>query len=351
VTGDTTLDRRLSTRAQRLAAAAAAWPRGRIQLAELWRILDDADPATRTSSTRRLILADTLTELASAGVFTLPAAASWDRIEKPHLPRFVTVSTARPSDEPSRRVIWHPALAWVVDTRIAPTHRGYLEQINTWLHRHRDDTVVPLRERSLEIFGNEKVLDRLVLSTLFAPGRLSLALLKARRVAPRLTTETVGVGTTLLVVENSDTFDSLVHVLAANPGRVGLVGWGAGGAFEASVLSVPRLGPHLREIRYFGDLDARGLQIPGNAAALASSERIPAVCPATGLYEALLTHGQPQAGQPKLAPATARKLTDWLPADMRDVAQLHLTGGTRLAQEAIGLTLLTGDASWRRDLD
>jgi hypothetical protein len=334
-----------------MAAASAAWPRVRIQLAELWRMLDDADPATRTSSARRTILADTLAELADSGVLTLPAATSWDRFEKPHLPRFVTISTARPIDEPTKRVIWHPALAWVPETRIAPTHRSYLERVNTWLHRHRDDTVVPLRERSLEIFGNEKILDRLVLSTLFGPNRLNLSLLKARRVAPRLTTETIGDGTTLLVVENSDTFDSLVHALSANPGRVGLVGWGAGGAFEASVLSIPRLGRHVREIRYFGDLDAKGLQIPSNAAALASAERLPPIRPAVGLYQALLTHARPQAGQPKLAPATAQKLTEWLPADLRAAAEQHLAAGTRLAQEAVGLALLTSNRSWRVDLE
>lgn len=334
----------------RMADELAAWPRRRVQLTELWRILDEADPASRTSAGRRTILADTLTELADTDTLILPAAPSWDRIEKPHLPRFVTLPTTQTADAPAKRIVWHPSLAWIADTRIAPTHRGYLEQLNTWLHTHRDETVVPLRERSLEIFGHEKILDRLVLSTLFASDRLTLTLLRARRVAPRLTTETVGDGTTLLVVENSDTFDSLVHVLAGNPGRVGLVGWGAGGGFEASVLSIPRLDHHVHDIQYFGDLDAKGLQIPSNAAALARSETLPTIRPAEGLYQALLAHARPQTGQPKLAHTKAEYLTEWLPANLRSEAQHHLTHGTRLAQEAVGLTILTKDDHWRRDL-
>jgi hypothetical protein len=38
-------------------------------------------------------------------------------------------------------------------------------------------------------------------------------------------------------VENSDTFDSLRTVLTANPGRVALIGWGAGAAFEVRAFS------------------------------------------------------------------------------------------------------------------
>src|SRR5260370_9171997 len=108
-----------------------------------------------------------------------------------------------------------------------------VEQVNQWLHDSRDHLVVPSRERSLEIFGDEKALDRLIGTALFAPGRLSLELLRCRRVVPRLHCEPVGKGRVLLVVENSDTFNSLAEVLRGrNYHRVGLAGWGAGTAFQ-----------------------------------------------------------------------------------------------------------------------
>lgn len=40
-----------------------------------------------------------------------------------------------------------------------------------------------------------------------------------------------------MVVENSDTFDSLRRALSEAPGRVGTLAWSAGAGFESSVLS------------------------------------------------------------------------------------------------------------------
>lgn len=69
-----------------------------------------------------------------------------------------------------------------------------------------------------------------------------------------------------LVLENVATYHS---VLATVPydGPVGLVIFGGGGNFAASVCYLTELaaeGPasSVREIRYFGDLDRRGLEIP-----------------------------------------------------------------------------------------
>jgi hypothetical protein len=61
--------------------------------------------------------------------------------------------------------------------------------------------------------------------------------------------------------------------------RVGLVGWGAGTGFEASVLSIPLVGRPISEIRYFGDLDENGLRIPANASTITQSEGLTPVVP------------------------------------------------------------------------
>jgi hypothetical protein len=135
--------------------------------------------------------------------------------------------------------------------------------------------VVPLRERSLEILGDEKALDRLQLTDLFAPGRLALGLLAARRVAPPFHTVRVSGGPILLVVENSDTFDSLRTALQSRPERVGLVGWGAGAAFTASVLSLDAAAEGITDIAYFGDLDRNGLRVPATASRVAAANGLP----------------------------------------------------------------------------
>lgn len=339
-------DNRPSDRADGLASRLQSWPRQRVSLPELWQLLDEVDPASRIDARRRVLLADALAELSSAGLLQLPSARSWDRTEAPHVPSFVTV--CRPVVQPIARPrpVWHPRLSWVVVTQLTPAQLDLLGQVNSWLHLHRDPLVVPLRERSLDIFGHEKMLDRLLRTSLFGTGRLTLELLHTRRALVRFTTETVGVGRELLVVENSDTFDSLVTALRRHDGhRVGTVGWGAGSAFEASVLSIRQMDPPVYRVHYFGDLDEKGLRIPASATILAASEGLPPVRSATGLYEALLAVAAPQAGQRRMPSSSAAEAARWLDLRHRERATSVLTAGNRLAQEAVGLQhLLTHDA-------
>jgi hypothetical protein len=52
---------------------------------------------------------------------------------------------------------------------------------------------------------------------------------------PPLPSTQVGDGPVLLVVENDNTFNSIRAARTGDPGPVGHVAWGVGGAFEASV--------------------------------------------------------------------------------------------------------------------
>jgi len=152
-------------------------------------------------------------------------------------------------------------------------------------------------------------------------------------------------------VENSDTFDSLLAVLRGRGDhRVGLVGWGAGTGFEASVLSIARINRTIAEIRYFGDLDENGLRVPANAAALAASAGLPLVRPAAGLYGAMFRQGAPQPGQRKLSAEAAAGLARWLGPDHHAQAEQLLVTGERLAQEAVGLSHLSRHDDWLEDL-
>lgn len=341
----------LSARAQRMADSLASWPRRRVQLAELWELLDQVDPSSRMDVRRRRILAELISELAAADAAELPAARSYDRSEIPALPRFLTLPRDCPAPELRKAVVWHPSLAWVPQARLTRSQIRTVGQVNQWLHDNRDHLKVPSRERSLEVFGDEKALDRLVGTALFGPGRLSLELLQCRRVAPRLNCESAGDGDLLLVVENSDTFDSLLTALRGRGDHwVGLVGWGAGTGFEASVLSIARINRTIAEIRYFGDLDENGLRVPANAAALAASAGLPLVRPAVGLYGAMFRRGAPQLGQRKLSTEAAADLARWLGPDHHAQAEQLLMTGERLAQEAVGLSYLSRHDDWLEDL-
>jgi hypothetical protein len=339
-----------SARARRLGDALADWPRRRIRLDELWGVLDKVEPTTRTDSRRRRILDGLIAELAAAGEIELPSTRSYDHTELPALPRFLSLRReTTPPQAPRRPPVWHPSLAWVPTSPLISSHLERLERVNDWLQANRDPLVVPSRERSVEIFGDEKALDRLIGTALFTPGRLGLELLRCRRVVPRLHCETVGSGGTLLVVENSDTFDSLVTVLGGrNDHRVGLVGWGAGAGFEASVLSIADLGRTVSEISYFGDLDENGLRIPASAALIAEGAGLPPVRPATGLYGALFSRGNAQSGQRRVPADTAANLAAWLDSVHWEEAAGLLSAGLRLAQEWVGLSYLSRSDDWLR---
>lgn len=338
-----------SDRASRVAEQLAGWPRRRVPLLELWRLFDEVDPVTRGSTRRRQLLADCLAELGAAGVIEFPAAASFDRTQRPPLPRFITIPTTHQSDSPTRDPVWHPDLSWAETLRVTGAQAELLKQVNSWLFRGagRDQPLVPLRERSLELLGEEKALDTLMGTSLFGPGRLTLELLRTYRVTLPLHVTSVGPGDVLLVVENSDTFDSLRRALSETPGRVGTLAWGAGAGFESSVLSVASMEPAVREIRYFGDLDAAGLRIPAAASRLARQEDLPAVRPATALYTALLAVGRPHSAQLPLDAQRADELVGWLDPQHRQPCRLLLTEGHRIAQEAVGLAYLTATSDWR----
>jgi hypothetical protein len=331
----------LSPRAQRLAEVIAERPRRRVPLADLLVLFDATDPASRGSSARRRLLAETLAELVEAGVIT--ASQTVEHLPRPALPTFVTRQVAAARTTPAPAPLWHPQLSWAAGLRRTPAQTELLDAVNRWLFdpEHRSAAPAPLRERALEITGDEKAFDT---GSLIGPGRITPEVVRAYRVVLPLHTVRLGPGRTLLVVENSDTFDSLRRALAPDPGPIGVIGWGAGGAFEASVLSVRDLiddaDPPVDEIRYFGDLDAAGLRIPASASRLAEQEGLPAVRPATGLYRELLAVGRPG---PSRAPAASRlpDLLEWLDEELRAPVRRLLADGNRMAQEGLTLSHLT----------
>ncbi|MEV0005988.1 Wadjet anti-phage system protein JetD domain-containing protein [Micromonospora sp. NPDC050980] len=341
----------LSPRAARLATELEAWGRRTITLAELWPLFARVDPASATRPTRRADLAATIAALATAGMVT--TSRNLDRTAEPPLPARLTVSqpiATMSAAALALAVPWRPELAWAATARLTVGQVGVLQVVNTWLRDHgRDNDVLPLRERSLELFGYEKRLDALLGTSLFGPDRLTLRMLRTFRSRPPFPVRRIGDGPILLVVENADTFDSLRRALAAASSAVGHIAWGAGAAFEASVLSIGEL-PDIRDVAYFGDLDADGLRIPASAAVSAAAENLPPIRPAHGLYQLLLDQGSPQPGQGHIDPDRATALASWIGKPAATVEDL-LVRGLRIPQEAASARLLghTLD-SWIADL-
>lgn len=341
----------LSPRAARLAAELEAWGRRTISLAELWPLFARADPASATRPTRRADLAATIAALATAGVVT--TSRNVDRTAEPPLPARLTMPQPTASMSAATLALavpWRPELAWAATARLTVGQVGVLQVVNGWLRdRGRDQDVLPLRERSLELFGYEKRLDALLNTALFGPDRLTLGMLRTFRSRPPLPVRRIGDGPILLVVENADTFDSVRRALTATSSEVGHIAWGAGAAFEASVLSVAEL-PDVRDVAYFGDLDADGLRIPASATLSAAAENLPTVRPAHGLYRVLLDYGSPQTGQMPVEPERSAALASWL-GEPATVVEDLLVRGLRVPQEAVSARVLVAAVDgWIADL-
>lgn len=337
----------LGVTASRLARQLEDWPRRQVKLAELQALVIAAEPSLEHAPERRARLQEVLDELVDAGVVELPGERSYDYSAKPALPRFVRVERPAP---PPRRVsgagfAWRPELAWAAELSLDEQTLADLRAINTFFRDGgADRPVVPLRERSLQLFGYEKRLEALMGGKLFFEGRLTLGQLRCEEVHPPFVYQTIGTGPDVLVVENHHTFVSLSRMLPAG-GSIGAVVYGAGAHFKASVTFLADLPTPLRRVLYFGDLDIDGLDIPVHANAVAEAEGLPAIDAATPLYRLLLDHGQPKPVENPPSAYRVRKLTAWLTEDVRPEIAALLHDGQRLAQEWVGTELLAQHAA------
>lgn len=323
------------------AAMAAVLSRRRVSWEELRGAALGRDASLLGDPDQRERLRAAVDELVAAGLVELPApeGRSWDRgrVDLPHW--VVRVQRRGSSPEPSRAPAWHVRLSWVpqflAGERRGPTEnewlllRGVQEMLAGDLATH----VVPTRERSLHLLGDEKLLDRMLAGRLFTRGGLSLALLRARQVARPITTGAVGPGPVTLIVENVATYDSLSRTLPPD-GEVGRLVFGQGNDLGSALTALAAEPEPVRELRYFGDLDPAGVRIPARADTAAIG--LPTLRPAGVLYRRLLEVGVPRRG------GSGSVALDWLPKDVRPQVAALFAAGERLAQEWLGLEHLTG---------
>jgi hypothetical protein len=288
----------------------------------------------------RCVLALLLGELEQSGAIRLPSKANrraYDHSERTPLPKHV-VRSDRPKQLKQLSVVWRPELAFA--SGFGPSWQAELLAVQEWLRNGGvSATPVALRERSVEIFGDEKRLDALLGTQLFAPGRLTLDLLRCY--LPSVPIYAVwlsqdGLSRPLLVVENHTTFDTLCRWNEKRR-RYAAVAFGAGAAFIAACES---LRPHLAgpgcsgQLLYFGDLDPKGLWIPARASQDSGIE----VRPDESLYTVLLAKGREHRALPRELLSFDSSLMNWLPANLHEETGRHFRAGRRLPQELVSLS-------------
>lgn len=316
-----------------------AGKRRRLALPDVWDVFRTT-LAIEYSDRGREALAGYLLGLRDQGHLELPRQDSlWDATPVPALPRWILLTSPGATGTPidHRMIPWPAELALLIDEpRVAPDMLRDLLAIHRFLAAGgRQREPVPVRERSVELFGDEKRLDILLRSRLFRRIGQVQQLLRLREVPVPIVWEAgpdEG-ATALLVLENLHTYDSFRRWNAREGAYLGVV-YGGGKAFAGMLDDLARITFELGalEIHYFGDLDGEGLQIPAAAARVLGD--LPLVA-AARWYELLLARGTGLA-LPDIEPCTPEWALQWLPEHLRSPVSQLLAAGRRLPQELIG---------------
>jgi len=250
------------------------------------------------------------------------------------------------------RVRWAPELSFLekAPTTIAPEDLLKLNEFYQEGGGHRP--VVPIKERSLQIFGDEKRLDALLSSSLFRMDRLTPESLRCE-----IVTEPPGwkrgpsAEGPVLVLENAATWHSYARWNQAC-GVFSAVVYGGGNRFiESSVFleEILREVGGRRRLLYFGDLDAQGLRIPCRASTRTLARGLPTVEPDLWSYRRLLQFGAcKKFDATEDSTITAKELA-WLGPLATPAGELLLRREW-IPQEHIGWEFLSRQEKWASEL-
>ncbi len=321
--------------------------RRRVRLSDLRAAFLRAHPEMLGAPNLRELLLDALRDLQRESIVDLPARG-WDESGNPALPR-----TALILDAPSRRQsrsahAWLPALAFAADER-HPVRRADLQAINAYLlsSRGRPMRSVPTRERSLQIFGDEKRLDEIRKGerTLYR-GRVSLDDLHCHPVAPPVPAESPGgvaAGRPILVLENYHSYDSFRR-WNRKVAQYAAVAYGGGNAFRQGADNLDELIATLDAggAVYVGDLDPAGVEILLGVNERRRARHRPLVQPHRGLYEWLLEHGCRRPLEKPPRKDLASRLAVLFPSGIAAELSKLWSAEKRIPQESFGLEQLCG---------
>ena len=326
-----------------IADAVAAYPKRTVPLKCVLTAAAAVDHTAASSVGWRARVLVAINALADTGQVTLPKTRL-DRSAMPPLPVYLLrADTPKDRRVADQQVVWHADLDWVAlaeDTGlVSSAERRFLAAINAWLPNRRG-VVVPLRERSLEIFGDEKVLEGWVLGPLFGPGRLSFRLLECEPCWPPVEQRVFGPGDWLLV-ENYTTYVSIART-AARQGFTGRIVWGSGLQVGTRLLTLATTGERPPACWYFGDIDVGGFRAARLAVERARELGFGPVAPARGLYRLALAHGRDRLtrGTGRAGQELVRWVHEWLGEPLDETVTAIVRSGDRIVQENVGTEVL-----------
>ena len=255
-----------------------------------------------------------------------------------------------PLDDQRKQVIewpWSEKMTFLRNARVNVPFED-LRAINEYLaNASRDEMPLPIKERSLQIFGDEKRLDELFRSSvIFGDDRLSLEDLDCYLVfEPLPWTRGALRDGPAIVLENAATWESFRQWDQKHP-QFSAVVYGGGERFREGVRHLSEVFRELggeRPVYYFGDLDAAGLRIPRLADKTAREEGWSGVRPHRRSYAKLIDRIAETSPKPypnEEWPSEAEFI--WLNG-LSEKAKSLLREYGRIAQEWLNLKCLLKD--------
>ena len=299
--------------------------------------------------------------LEETGKIILPAGdAGWDYAMNPPVPKWIKIMKQKssPVSKPWITRAWHPEFHWIPGEKSMTRDLYELLLVLEAYVKSMPETLplIPEKERSLQIFGNEKTLRELIMKF---KNRDFFALAKCYQTyEPLIGYRFKSSVNRIIFVENRDTFLSLTKVNAVMGEKRLFSGvfYGQGLQFLTSVLSIPLEFETQTTIEYFGDVDRMGFEIPINAAKILTHEKPSySIIPSTIFYERLCTIHAKNALA--IHDNSKQKKTDYsgwlvsLPGDVKEYIKSILERKHRIPQELLSIleihTILTG----RQDFD
>lgn len=332
------------TSRKELDAFVACLPAGRkICEQALWETVKRAFPGQGIVTDWRPKLAEILSILDAEGKISLPKGRSF-YTGIPRLPAWILRNDQeKKTRERLEGHIWAQELAFLADQPLEVNNDWLI--LDRWLKNGgRNADIIPVRERSLEIFNDEKRLDSFLRRKPFTTGLVSLATFRCYYVASPIAWQPGPVAARLLpgiVIENSNTY-STVCEFNKRGGWFAYVAYGGGNAFTATQEGVSEVAVSYGHdtVYYFGDIDWDGLEIPAVAAKRLATRGIRLLLHES-FYELLI---RTRDGAEMIAGARTRvvsaEMGKILPRSVGEEIRRVVAAGGRMPQEAVKLSLL-----------
>lgn len=289
-----------------------------------------------------------LEELKKKNLIRIPKSDKlYEYTTKFKIPKYITICIQKRklNDKPWKTYLWHPEIDFAQHME-SYSQFEKMKKIDTFL-KNKSNLIIPIseKERSLQIFGDEKILSSFVNNISIKQTDIYHILKCYKTYEPLMGFNFPKCKTNKIIfIENRDTFFNLSKVcysLKNPPYRD--VYYGQGINFQNNILSLPFYCDSNSIIEYFGDIDYSGFSIPIKAQKnLKLSGHIYKIQLASILYDNLIQIHQ-KCGfifHSKEKEKDLDDILETLSSSTQKIINIILREGNRVPQELLNLVEL-----------